>query len=112
MSYKTEAYGNIAVVGAGAWGTALALVAARGGRNVTLWALEPEVVNEIGAAHLNGRFLPGVQLPANIVATGDMGVAAKAEAILVVVPAQHLRATLKNLRPHLKPATPLVLCAK
>lgn len=112
MTSKTEAYRDVLVIGAGAWGTALALVAARGGRNVTLWALEPEVVREIGTAHINGRYLPGIQLPANIVATSDMADAAKAEAVLMVAPAQHLRATLKNLRPHLKPRTPLVLCAK
>lgn len=112
MLSGTNAYGNIAVVGAGAWGTALALVAARGERNVTLWALEPEVVHEIDTIHVNGRYLPGVQLPANIVATADMTAVAKAEALLIVAPAQHLRATLKNLRPHLKPGTPLVLCAK
>jgi glycerol-3-phosphate dehydrogenase (NAD(P)+) len=112
MSSGTNAYENIGVVGAGAWGTALALVAARGGRSVALWALEPEVVHEIGTIHVNGRYLPGVQLPANIVATADMTAAARAEALLIVAPAQHLRATLKNLRPHLKPGTPLVLCAK
>ena len=112
MSEKTNAYVNVAVVGAGAWGTALALVAARGGRNITLWALEPEVAQEIGTAHTNGRYLPGIQLPANIVATADMAAAAKADAILMVAPAQHLRATLKNLRRHLVPGTPLVLCAK
>jgi glycerol-3-phosphate dehydrogenase (NAD(P)+) len=87
-------------------------MAARGGKNVTLWALEPEVAHEIGTAHVNGRYLPGIQLPANIVATSDMADAARAEAILMVPPAQHLRATLTNLRPHLKPRTPLVLCAK
>lgn len=112
MSEKTNAYVNVAVVGAGAWGTALALVAARGGRSITLWALEPEVAQEIGTAHTNGRYLPGIQLPANIVATADMAAAAKADAILMVAPAQHLRATLKNLRRHLVPGTPLVLCAK
>jgi len=106
------AYGEVAVVGAGAWGTALALVAAREGRKVTLWALEPEIVHEIGATHLNGIYLPGIQLPANIVATADMGEAAKAEAILLVSPAQYLRATLKSLAPHLKAGTPLVLCSK
>src|ERR1044072_4779706 len=112
MISETMPYENIAVVGAGAWGTALALVAARGGRNVILWALEPEVVQEVAATHTNGRYLPGVQLPANIVATADMAAAAKAEAILMVAPAQHLRSTLKTLRPHLKSGRPLALCAK
>ena len=82
MASETKPYGNIAVVGAGAWGTALALVAARGGRNVTLWALEPEVVHEIGTTHVNGRYLPDIQLPANIVATTDMAEAAKTDAAI------------------------------
>ena len=109
---KSTPYERLAVLGAGAWGTALGLVAARGGRKVTLWAFEPEVVDEIGATHTNGRYLPGVQLPANIVATGDMAEAAQAEALLLVMPAQHLRAMLRKLRPHLAQGTPLVLCAK
>ncbi len=106
------AYGDVSVVGAGSWGTALALVAARGGKRVTLWALEPEIVQEIGTAHVNGIYLPGIQLPANIVATGNMAEAAKAQAILLVSPAQYLRRTVRNLRPHLRPGTPLVLCSK
>ncbi|HEY4123728.1 MAG TPA: NAD(P)H-dependent glycerol-3-phosphate dehydrogenase [Rhizomicrobium sp.] len=113
MTSETIAYENVSVIGAGAWGTALGLVAARGGRKVTLWALEPEVAQDIGVTHINGRYLPGVQLPANIVATTDLTeAAARAEAMLLVVPAQHLRATLQKLRPHLKRGTPVVLCAK
>ncbi len=106
------AYKKIAVVGAGAWGTALALVAARGGRDVTLWALEPEVIRSIDITRENGRYLPGIQLPTNIVAAAEMGEAARADAIFVVVPAQHLRTTLKQLAPHLSVGKPLVLCAK
>lgn len=100
------------MIGAGAWGTALALVAARAGRKVTLWALEPEVIDSIGQAHENARFLPGVTLPSNIAVTGDMAQAASADALLLVVPAQHLREVLKTLKPHLREGTPLVLCAK
>lgn len=109
---KSMPYESVAVVGAGAWGTALGLVAARGQRKVTLWAMEPEVVEEIGTAHTNGRYLPGVQLPANIVATTDLTEAARADALLLVVPAQHLRGTLRKLAGHLSGGMPLVLCAK
>jgi len=109
---KTIGYGPVGVIGAGAWGTALALVAARAGRKVTLWALEPEVLEAIVRAHENTRYLPGVALPANITATGDMAQAAMADAILVVAPAQHLRGTLQRLKPHLRAGTQLVLCAK
>lgn len=100
------------MIGAGAWGTALALVAARAGRKVTLWALEPEVLESIAGARENTRYLPGVALPPNITATGDMAQAAMADAILLVAPAQHLRGTLQRLKPHLRTRTPLVLCAK
>jgi glycerol-3-phosphate dehydrogenase (NAD(P)+) len=112
MVSRTTPYESIAVAGAGAWGTALALVASHGGRDVILWALEQEVVQQIGTIHVNGRYLPGVQLPANIVATEDITDSAKAEALLMVAPAQHLRTTLRKLRPHLAKATPVVLCAK
>jgi glycerol-3-phosphate dehydrogenase (NAD(P)+) len=100
------------VIGAGAWGTALALVAAQAGRGVTLWARESEVRDSILSKRENALFLPGVVLPEAIAPTGDLARAATAEALLVVVPAQHLRTTLAALVPHLAPRTPLVLCAK
>ncbi|HSZ75702.1 MAG TPA: NAD(P)H-dependent glycerol-3-phosphate dehydrogenase [Rhizomicrobium sp.] len=109
---KPIGYRPIGVVGAGAWGTALALVAARAGRNVTLWAREPEVLDSIRQSRQNVRFLPGVELPSNIAVTADLADTAKADALLIVVPAQHLRAMLKALKPHLVAGTPLVLCAK
>jgi len=104
----SKAYENISVIGAGAWGTALALAAAQAGRAVTLWAREPEVVEQIRATGENARFLPGVKLPEAITATGEIAQAARADALLVVVPAQHLRASLAALTG----AKPLVLCAK
>ncbi|HEX4294621.1 MAG TPA: NAD(P)H-dependent glycerol-3-phosphate dehydrogenase [Rhizomicrobium sp.] len=105
---SSKAYENIGVIGAGAWGTALALAAAQAGRAVTLWAREPEVVEQIRAMGENARFLPGVKLPEAITATGEIAQAARADALLVVVPAQHLRASLAALTG----AKPLVLCAK
>jgi len=100
---------RIGVIGGGAWGTALASVAARDGETVLLWAREPEVVEAINAAHENPLFLAGVPLPRSIQATGRISDLASCEALLVVSPAQFVRATLSEL-----PAgdTPLVLCAK
>ena len=100
---------KIGVIGGGAWGTALASVAARDGEPVLLWAREPEVVEAINAAHENPLFLAGVPLPRSIQATGRISDLAGCEALLVVSPAQFVRATLSEL-----PAgdTPLVLCAK
>jgi glycerol-3-phosphate dehydrogenase (NAD(P)+) len=112
MSAKSVVYANLSVIGAGAWGTALGVVAALAGRKVTLWARESEVVDSVNSKHENVLFLPGVTLPAAINATSDMAKAAAADALLIGAPAQHLRATLAALKPHLTPKTPLVLCAK
>jgi glycerol-3-phosphate dehydrogenase (NAD(P)+) len=111
-SENTGAYSKIGVVGAGAWGTALAIAAAQAGRSVTLWARETELVAEMQSSAENTMFLPGVKLPPNIAATDDIAATAKADAILLVVPAQHLRASLKDIARHVSQGTPLVLCAK
>jgi len=103
---------RVTVLGAGAWGTALAQVAAAAGREVTLWALEPEVVEAVNAGQGNPAFLPGIALHQAVRATGDMAEAAKADVILAVPPAQHMRSVLKALRPHRSAFTPVVLCAK
>ena len=109
---KTRPYGHIGVIGAGAWGTALALAAAEAGRRVTLWAREPEVVDAIQRTRENAMFLSGVHLPQSIAATGNLKQAAGADALLLVIPAQHLRESLKSLRGALAPHMPVALCAK
>ena len=100
---------NIGVIGGGAWGTALAQVAARSGERVLLWAREPDVVAGINATHENARFLPKITLPTTIVATESLGALSECDALLVVVPAQHVRAVLAETAVGI---TPLVLCAK
>jgi glycerol-3-phosphate dehydrogenase (NAD(P)+) len=100
------------IIGGGAWGTALAQVLRRAGRDVVIWAREAEVVAAINANHSNPLFLPGIALDPAIRATGDLGVAARADALLLVAPAQHLRALSKQLGASLAPAAPLVICAK
>ncbi|MBB5711168.1 NAD(P)H-dependent glycerol-3-phosphate dehydrogenase [Sphingomonas xinjiangensis] len=100
---------KIAVIGGGAWGTALAQVAARADQNVLLWAREPDVVDSINTLHQNNQFLAGVPLSPSIRATGDLADLADAAAILVVAPAQHVGAVLAQAPIG---ATPLVLCAK
>src|SRR5262245_9416541 len=109
---NTDTYQNIGVVGAGAWGTALAIAAAQAGRTVTLWARETDLVAQMQSSAENAMYLPGVMLPANITATGDIATAAKTDALLLVVPAQHLRASLTDIARHAAKGTPLVLCAK
>ena len=87
------AYDCVAVVGAGAWGTALAMVAAGNASKVLLWARESEVVESIRTARENRLFLPGVRIPETIEATGDASRIGEAQAVLVVTPAQHVRTT-------------------
>jgi glycerol-3-phosphate dehydrogenase (NAD(P)+) len=103
---------HIGVVGAGAWGTALAQVAAKAGQQVTLWALEPEVVAAIQENHENTAFLPGVILDDAITGTSDLGRMTDADVILAVVPAQFMRATLNRLAQYVREGTPVVLCSK
>ena len=104
-------YARIAVLGAGAWGSALALAAHAAGRQVTLWVREPEVLAALQAGKAN-PFLPEIALPNDLAFTGDLGEAAQAQALLLVVPAQVLHGFARTLKPHLKSGTPLVICAK
>jgi glycerol-3-phosphate dehydrogenase (NAD(P)+) len=100
------------VIGAGAWGTALAQTCARAGLEVTLWAREPEVALAIAQSRENRLFLPGVILDPAVRATSDPADLAGADLIFAVPPAQHLRATLAAFAPHMADGTPVVLCAK
>jgi glycerol-3-phosphate dehydrogenase (NAD(P)+) len=104
-------FSHIAVLGAGAWGTALALAALGAGRKTTLWVREEDVLADIGAGHGN-RFLPGVMIPSELHVTGDLAQACKADALLLTVPAQVLHAFADGLKPHLAQGQPLVICAK
>ncbi|HEY0043174.1 MAG TPA: NAD(P)H-dependent glycerol-3-phosphate dehydrogenase [Allosphingosinicella sp.] len=99
---------KVGVIGGGAWGTALAQVAAEGG-DTLLWARESEVVESVNSVHENRIFLPGVPLNPAIRATGKLAELAGCGALLVVTPAQFTRATLAAL-PRL--SIPLILCAK
>jgi glycerol-3-phosphate dehydrogenase (NAD(P)+) len=100
---------RIGVIGAGAWGTALAQCAAADGDEVTLWAHEADVAEAINAGRENTIYLPGVPLSPSIKATTEVGDLAEASALLVVVPAQHLRGVLSRIQVGDRP---LVLCAK
>ncbi|HEU0310796.1 MAG TPA: glycerol-3-phosphate dehydrogenase, partial [Sphingomicrobium sp.] len=85
---------RLAVIGGGAWGTALAQVAATGGRETLLWALEDDVVTAVNRIHENPVYLPGIKLEPGIRATSNFSDLASADAWLVVTPAQHMRAVL------------------
>lgn len=103
---------KISVIGGGAWGTALAQVLAQAGRDVTLWAREAEVVASINEGHVNALYLPAVDLDERLRASADLSEAARADLLLLVTPAQHLRAVSASLAGNVAEGTPAVICAK
>ena len=103
---------RIGIVGAGAWGTALAATARRAGRDVLLWARDPDVAEGINLRNENRLYLPGVPLDPEIRATAEPAALAEAEVLLMVAPAQHLRAVSARLADHIPAGRPVVVCAK
>ncbi len=104
---------QLAVIGGGAWGSALAQTAARAGASVVLWARDPAIVDAVNRDHANPVYLPGIALDPAIAATTDPETAlAGADGALIVVPAQFLRVVVSRLAPLLPPGLPLLLCAK
>jgi glycerol-3-phosphate dehydrogenase (NAD(P)+) len=101
-------FDHIGVVGGGAWGTALACLARRAGRRVTLWSRDPAVSQGIARERRNEIYLPGQSLDAGIEAATTLGALAACDAILLVCPAQALREVARNL----PGASPVVICAK
>jgi glycerol-3-phosphate dehydrogenase (NAD(P)+) len=102
---------RIAVVGAGAWGTALANCTARAGREVTLWARDAAAVATMAATRENPR-LAGIRLDDRVGATGAIADVAQAHAVLLAVPAQELRVAATGLAPHVRKNVPVIACAK
>ncbi len=100
---------KLAVIGGGAWGTALAQVAATGGRETLLWAMEDDVVSAVNRIHENPVYLKGLKLSPTIRATSNFSELISADAWLVVTPAQHMRAVLSRAP---CPNMPLILCSK
>jgi glycerol-3-phosphate dehydrogenase (NAD(P)+) len=103
---------HIGVIGAGAWGTALAQVISLAGLRVSLWAREADVVAQIAQSHENQRFLPGVRLNESITAVSAMASLRDTDALLLVCPAQHLRAVASDLARVLAAGRPVLICAK
>jgi glycerol-3-phosphate dehydrogenase (NAD(P)+) len=102
---------SVAVIGAGAWGTALAGVAARAGRDVTLYARSVTSTAQMKATRENPK-LPGVQLSSAIAVTNDVALAARSDIVLIATPAQSLRDAVAMLAPHIGKAKPVIACAK
>jgi glycerol-3-phosphate dehydrogenase (NAD(P)+) len=105
------AFDRIAVLGGGAWGTALANVAARAGREVVLWEYDAANAERL-ARQRESTFLPGVRIEDSIAVTRELADAARAEAVLLVVPAQATRPVAERLAGTIAPGTPAIVCAK
>lgn len=103
---------TISIIGGGAWGTALAQGAAQSGHKVLIWARELDVVADINTRHVNRAFLPGVPLDPSVTATPSLEEAARADIVLAVMPAQHLRAVATELAPRFTGGKPFVICSK
>jgi glycerol-3-phosphate dehydrogenase (NAD(P)+) len=103
---------TVGIVGAGAWGTALGIAARQAGRDVLIWAYEPETADNIKTRHQNPHFLPGVDLDPGIEATARLNEVATCDLLLMVTPAQRLRAIAGELAPYMRSGQPLILCAK
>ena len=105
---------RIAIIGAGAWGTGLAIVLGRrGGHQVQLWAHEKEVRESISNRHINELFLPGQSIPESVSATGSLQEALhEAEIVVSVMPSQHCRPLFQQMRPYLKPEMLFVSATK
>ncbi|MEM6946998.1 MAG: NAD(P)H-dependent glycerol-3-phosphate dehydrogenase [Pseudomonadota bacterium] len=102
---------SIAVLGAGSWGTALAVSVQSAGRDVKVWARSADLAASLKNGLGNPAYLPGLDLPA-LNASASLDHLDGAEAVLAAVPAQHARPILAALAPHLKAGTPVILCAK
>lgn len=103
---------RIGVIGAGAWGTALAVTTFRIGRSVRLWARDPAVARMISEQGVNPDYLPGIPLDLIPTSCDPIPVIEDADAVLLVVPAQHLRTLCTQLAPFWPAGVPAVICAK
>jgi glycerol-3-phosphate dehydrogenase (NAD(P)+) len=108
-----EAFRHFGVIGAGAWGTALAQSLRCAGRDVTLWAREADVAEVIRTAHINRVYLPQILLDEGLKATSDVAALSSCDALLLVVPVQHMRnVCLQLAKVGLGAQTPIVVCSK
>lgn len=104
-------YQTVGVIGAGAWGTALAEAASRAGRDVLIWAYERDTVDEINSQHTNRVFLPDVPLDPQIRATSDPAEIAACDLLLMVAPSRYVRTIANVFAPHIR-TKPVVICTK
>lgn len=112
MTVQASPFSSAAVIGGGAWGTALGSLMAAKGVDTLIWAREPETAASINNRRVNEPFLPGVRLPEALRATADLGGVAGREAYVFVAPAQHARPVFAAVKAVAPAAPPLLLCSK
>ena len=104
---------RIAILGAGAWGSALALsLARRGGHDLSLWAHDPAHAAQLAATRDNTRYLPGFALPPEVRVTAHLFAVRDADVILCAMPSQSLRSVMEEIAPALTPQQVLLSAAK
>lgn len=108
----TSSFTHFGIAGAGAWGTALAIALSRAGRSVTLWARSPALAASLSQKRENTAYLPGVKLDPALNITNNLADLAACNALILAMPAQHLRAACKALAPLCGPSRPVIIAAK
>ena len=108
----SETYKSVGVIGAGAWGTAMANLVAGNGLDTLLWAFEPDCADAINTRHENTHYLKGAPLEPSLKATSNLADLAGRDVIIAVTPAQHMRTTLEQFKPFSRAGQPIVLCSK
>ena len=111
--FRARPYNKVTVIGAGSWGTALAVTLARAGCTTMIYGRDGSVIDEINAHHTTERFLPGVQLPQSLLGIKDMPFALeRSDAILIVVPSRSVRSVARQVAEHAPKGIPIAVCAK
>ena len=103
---------KISVIGAGAWGTALANTLVQNGHETVIWALEKECADSINSNQINEQYLKNVELNSRLKATNSLADVLGSSAVMIVVPAQYVRGILRNLAEHIPAELPVILCSK
>ena len=103
---------KLSIIGAGAWGTTISILAAENGHSPTIWSFEDDVAKSINELRENKKYLGGFQLPQNIDSTTDIKKASESDIIILVTPSQHLRETLRKMAKHVKKDAVIVSAVK
>lgn len=111
-AFHSNGINTIGIIGGGAWATALAQAMHASGKKVELFARNQKVVDGINTTHINSYYLPDITINASIQASSDYAGLKDCDAVLLVVPAQYMRASCERIKAHIAASVPLIICAK